>query len=83
MSDSVVERVKAAIAEKMAPAIDVRAPYAKAMFDMAARAAIEAMREPTEEMRIAGSVDPCSGGPDLGYETEVYQAIFDAALKGQ
>jgi hypothetical protein len=45
-----VERVKTAIAEKLAPAIDLRAPYAKVMVEAAARAAIEAMREPTEAM---------------------------------
>lgn len=45
-----LEQVKTAIAEKLAPAIDMRAPYAKIMVDAAARAAIEAMREPTEAM---------------------------------
>jgi hypothetical protein len=34
------ERVKAAIAEKFAPAIDFKAPYAKVMLDMAAEAVI-------------------------------------------
>ncbi len=37
-----LERVKAAIAEKFAPAIDMRAPYAKLMVEAAAQAAIDA-----------------------------------------
>ena len=48
-----------------------------------AKAAIEALREPTEEMKIAGSIDPGAGGPDHGYETEVWQAMIDEALKAQ
>ena len=47
----------------------------------AAKLVIKAMREPTEEMKIAGSIDPGSGGPDSGYETEVWQSMIDAALK--
>lgn len=46
-----------------------------------ARAAITAMREPSDEMIICGSIDPGSGGPDDGYSKEVYQAMIDAALK--
>lgn len=46
-----------------------------------ARAAIEAMREPTQEMKDVGLRDPGSGGPDPGYETEVWQAMLDEALK--
>ena len=46
----------------------------------AARAAIKAMREPNEDMYIAGSIDPGSGGPDEGYQTEVWQSMIDAAL---
>ncbi len=48
MAESMVERVKDAIAAKFACAIDFRAPYAKIMLDAATRAAIAAMREPTE-----------------------------------
>lgn len=40
-----IEQVKAAIAEKFAPAVDFKAPYAKVMLDMATRAAIDAMRD--------------------------------------
>lgn len=43
-------------------------------------AIIKAMREPTENMKIAGSIDPGSGGPDEGYETEVWQAMLDAVI---
>lgn len=48
-----VERVKAAIAEKMAPAFDARAPYAKVMLDLAARAAIAALRRDEVDWRAA------------------------------
>lgn len=41
---------------------------------------LTAMREPTEKMKIAGSIDPGSGGPDDGYETEVWQAMLDAII---
>lgn len=41
---------------------------------------IKAMREPTEKMKMAGSIDPGSGGPDDGYETEVWQAMIDAII---
>lgn len=44
------------------------------------KAVIKAMREPTEEMKIAGSINPGSGGPDEGYETEVWQAMIDAII---
>jgi hypothetical protein len=84
-----VERVKAAIAEKMAPAIDARAPYAKVMFDMAARAAIEAMREPTEAMLAALIKNrPSAMAQDMGLEEqqyadewrEMHSTMIDAAL---
>lgn len=42
---------------------------------------LTAMREPTENMKIAGSIDPGSGGPDEGYETEVWQAMLDAIIE--
>jgi len=42
--EKLVDLVKAAIAEKFAPAVDMRAPYAKVMLDTAARAAIEVIR---------------------------------------
>ncbi len=41
-----------------------------------ARAAIEAMREPTEEMRMAAG-----DGPNTS--ARVYQAMIDAALNGK
>lgn len=43
-------------------------------------AVVKAMREPTETMKIAGSIDPGSGGPDDGYETEIWQAMIDAIV---
>lgn len=83
MTDSMIERVKAAIADKLAPAIDMHAPYAKVMLDMAARAAIEALREPTEEMIVAGERpfdEPFTGGR-LTPASAVYEAMIDKALK--
>lgn len=71
-----VERVKAAIAEKFAPAVDMRAPYAKVMIDLAARAAIEAMREPTEEMSVEGCY-ALLGNPSLN---DIWHPMIDAAL---
>lgn len=53
-----LEQVKAAIAEKFAPAIDMRAPYAKVMLDMAARAAVEALRDPTTFIVAIGAAQP-------------------------
>lgn len=69
---NMIEKVMEAIADKMAPAIDVKAPYAKVMFKHAAKAAIKAMREPTEEMRKY--VD------DFTTEDN-YQKWIDGALK--
>lgn len=74
----VVERVAAAIAEKYAPAVDQHAPYAKIMMREAAKAAIEAMREPTEVQYEA----LCATGlmwRDLN-STKVWQTYIDAAL---
>lgn len=45
MSQLILEKVKEAIAVKFAPAIDFKAPYAKVMLDMGAKAAIEALRD--------------------------------------
>lgn len=76
--NEVLERVKSAIAEKFAPAIDCRAPYAKVMIDMAARAAIAAMREPTQEMLDAGyraQVDAALGGTPM--LDGIYRAMVD------
>lgn len=48
----------------------------------AARAAIEAMREPTEEMRHAElrDLDTCAGFLDDYSATQVWQAMISAAL---
>lgn len=78
-----VERVKAAIAEKFAPAIDFRAPYAKAMVDMAARAAIEALRdlpEPiAERLSWHFNNDICAGDQ---YQVKLlWNDALDAILK--
>jgi hypothetical protein len=51
-----VERVKEAIARCYAPAIDHKAPYAKVMLDMAARAAIAAILQSSNGDYDAGAV---------------------------
>ena len=83
MSEIIIELVKAAIAEKIAPAIDARAPYAKVMIDAAARAAIEAMREPTSDMINAGA-DTFTfdqGKPNIsGQPTKAWQAMIDVLI---
>ncbi len=72
-----IEIVKAAIAEKFAPAIDFKAPYAKVMLDMAARAAIQAMRDPTREMEQAGG-DYLAGNYPAA--EACFRILSDAAL---
>lgn len=53
----------------------------KTQYMRQAKAAIEAMREPTEGMKIAGTLDAGCGGPDEEYIGQVWQAMIDAALK--
>ena len=79
-----VERVKTAIAEKLAPAIDLRAPYAKVMVDLAAKAAITAMYKPTNAMSHAGAQFVWFEGRTHDEEDAIttYQAFIDAALAG-
>lgn len=48
---------------------------------MNARAMIEAMREPTDEMIQAGYINEGSSGVDKDYIKEVYELMIDAALK--
>jgi hypothetical protein len=80
-----IEQVKAVIAEKMAPAIDARAPYAKVMFDAAARASVEALRDPPDEILLAigepygGSVERQVG---LGIRRQAWNKMLDAILAG-
>jgi hypothetical protein len=85
-----VDRAVKAIAEKFAPAIDMRAPYAKVMVAAAARAVIEALREPTEAMidavDVSGETD-AGGGNNATYlvgkeeAAAVWRAMIDEALK--
>lgn len=87
-----VERVKASIAEKFSPAIDFRGPYAKVMLAEATRAAIEAMRTPTEAMLDAGQVAitpvEAAASPQAAvleglwrfWMTVSWRAMIDAAL---
>ncbi len=73
-----IEIVKAAIAEKFSPAIDFKAPYAEGVLDMAARAAIEAMRTPTQEMVQAGG-DYLAGNYPAA--EACFRIMIDAALR--
>lgn len=76
-----VERVAKAIAEKYAPAVDQRAPYAAVMMREAAKAAIEAMREPTKAMTAdaARDISIFTTIPDAA--DIVWRRMVDAALK--
>jgi hypothetical protein len=82
---TMIERVAQAIAEKYALAVNQNAPYAKVMVQMAARAAIEAMREPTQLMEDSGiaEVDELIGENDFtrGNLHYVWRAMIDAALE--
>ena len=70
-----IDRVAKAIQDKFSPAIDFRAPYAKVMLDAGAKAAIEAMREPTAYvLRTAYKGHDQTQG-------EWWVAMFDAILK--
>lgn len=75
-----IERVARAIGEKFAPAVNMNVPYAKVMLDMAARAAIEAMREPTDKMyNAAAYILTAQSGV---YDPEVvWKDMIDEALK--
>lgn len=75
-----LDRVKAAIAEKFSPAVDFKAPYAKVMLDEAARAAIETIRDVTDDQRDALSALGLMWR-DLNSEI-VWHAYVDALLGG-
>jgi hypothetical protein len=77
MSD-MIERVANAIAAKYAPAVDQRAPYAKIMMLEAAKAAIEALREPTEAMYLARPV----GIPERADWNRIWGWQIEAMLEG-
>jgi hypothetical protein len=47
----------------------------------AARAAIEAMREPTPEMIEAGNIPGWDDSVSVGLSEEIWPAMIDAALK--
>lgn len=79
-----IERVKAAIGEKLSPVLDLRAPYAKVMVDAAARAAIEAMREPSAAMLEAGdqrAIDYWPHSEATPNAADCWQAMIDEMLK--
>jgi hypothetical protein len=68
---------------------DEENPTAKEIYRQIARAAIEAMREPTDVMRRDGwhelrkhnDIQTRLGNSLVGVETPTYQAMIDAALK--
>jgi hypothetical protein len=74
-----VERVKAALRDNIQAALPdgVTVDY-----DYAARAAIEAMREPTPEMSTAGkhAVKGCESTFERDIAESAYRAMIDAAL---
>lgn len=76
MDNEMIERVKKAIADKFAPAIDFKAPYAKVMLDVATKDVIKAMREPTMEMTMKGNLAIAAEfGADL-----VFKNMIDAII---
>ena len=95
MTDSMVERVARALArnfglshyaddpEYLRRYVDTSWPS----FESQARAAIAAMREPTEAMDTAGylggrdAADPYEPGNIAVVTTPIYRAMIDAALK--
>ena len=81
----VVERVAAALwgisgGDEDAWAWDECPEEQRAGYRIHARAAIEAMREPTESMWAAGD-DLVPFGPDVADPSAVYRAMIDEALK--
>lgn len=72
--------------EKLARAMEVRRreligqPLAR-IWEALAETAIEAMREPTEEMISAGDVECEDKGMGLGRAELIYVAMIDAALQ--
>jgi hypothetical protein len=76
--DSMTQRVATAIAlEMLDPRVMLIAPYPRPVHMRAARAAIAAMRAPTEEMLIMGQDDEVSERSML----ERWQRMIDEALK--
>jgi len=52
-------------------------------FEPAAKAVLEALKEPTEGMIMEGSIDPGAWGVDDQYTKECYQSMIQAALDGK
>lgn len=79
--NEMVERVKQAIRAELI----FEGDYDPASFEDAARAAIAAMREPTDWMIIRGCRFTLDDGPpvqmDSAFPVKLYRAMIDAALK--
>ncbi|MEZ2132438.1 MULTISPECIES: hypothetical protein [unclassified Sinorhizobium] len=73
---TMIERVARAIMEDSGGGRD-RPDFNWRYYESAARAAIEAMREPTEDMRIAGCQETWLD-PSVD---DIYRAMIDAALQ--
>ena len=63
-----------------ADAYDLTNNNGRFRYDLIARAAIEAMREPTETMLKAGDLPGWDDSVSIGLSGEVWQAMIDAAL---
>lgn len=75
MDNEMIERCKAELERCFAPAINFKAPYAKVMSDMAIKAIIKAMREPTEKMLQYGR---------FGFGTkERWQRMIDTIISNE
>lgn len=76
MSESMIERVARALAEEDGDLYEANAVFWKGM----ARAAIKAMREPTEAMERAGDIPGWDDAVSIGHSADVWRAMIDAAL---
>ena len=76
-----VERVKAALEERLGHVIDFKVTYGRALLGMAARDVIDALREPNEEIMEA-VMKACSEAPvSTSTVQAIWQAAIDAALR--
>jgi hypothetical protein len=76
-----VERVKAALEERLGHVIDFKVTYGRALLGMAASDVIEAMREPNVEVMEA-AIRACSETSVSSSTVQtIWQAAIDAALR--
>jgi hypothetical protein len=86
---TMVERVARALCEANGVDPDTEGPWELGdheykigwkFFESQARAAIEAMREPTLRMKCDGYLVPTGPEPDIDTAEAIWQAMIDAAL---